>query len=277
MQRTKRTIVGVAASLLGSLLLHALGIVIPLHSCTVPPPIGRPDVALGELDVDTDTEGPEGPVGADPPPPPPQRPAAPKPAPTPEPARTPEPEPEAALPALPAPPAEAEPPLPPAGAHHAGDPNGLAAQRGRLGAAAACADPIAGSWNSSLYDVGRGQWYVFTLTIHRSGAVLSGTIQSRFWQGPRSKPQPPASCVDTKLYAVVSMPATGVLGDHRVRFGSRSFRVEHLFCGGEIQYTPDRFAGTLDSEKNEFQSIVTDGLNLIDQPLLLRRVSCEAD
>lgn len=284
MQRLGRTIAGVLASLVGSLALHLL-FGSRIESCGMPAEatteLGTP---AGEIDIDT--SGPSAGGGGAPPAPEP-------PAPTPKPEKQAPRTPPRTKQADPIEPAEAEPPLPalptpdeteqavaaaplptPTPGAGSGDPNGLAAQRGRLGEAATCTDPVAGTWKATFYDRGRGQWYEFTLHITRDGAALGGTIQSRFWLGSRSSPRSPTSCAETPLYAVVTMPARGAFGEGRVRFGSSSWSLEHLYCGPSVQYSPDRFAGTIDAAKNEFQSIVTDGLNLIDQPLLLRRTGC---
>lgn len=291
MQRLGKTIVGVLGSLVGSLALHVL-VGGSVQRCG---PLDAPTTELGtpagEIDIDTlepgaGTSGASTPAPPEPPPPPPP----PKPSPLATPPRSkpaepleqaedvqPEPAP---LPMLPAPePAEPTPPNAPNAAPAAadpgsGDPNGLAAQRGRLGAAATCTDPVAGTWRASFYDRARSQWYEFTLAIQRDGSMLAGTITSRFWLGPGSNSRTPSSCRETPLYAVVAMPARGVFGEGRVRFGSSSWTLQHLYCGPSVSYTPDRFAGTVDAAKNEFQSLVSDGMNLIDQPLLLRRIGC---
>jgi hypothetical protein len=277
-----KTVLGVLASLSGSLAVHGLAALLPEYGCSHATTVGAPTVGAGEFDVEGIDEGsvaPPSPPAPAPVPVPATKPPPPKPKEPPPPPQDVDP----TLPGLPPPPPEPEaeaavPSVPETAAPAPGDPNALSAQRGRIGEAAECTDPVAGTWRSSLYDGQRRQWYVFTLTVHRAGAVLSGTIQSKFWQGPRSQPRAPTSCAETRLWAVVSMPARGVLGDdNRVRFGSSSFTVEHLHCGDHIDYTPDRFSGTLNPAKNEFQSIVTDGANLIDQPLLLRRIACEGD
>lgn len=176
------------------------------------------------------------------------------------------------LPSLPAPAAETQ--TADSQADDRGGPNSVGAQRQRLGGGAACDDAIAGIWRSSLYDGARGQWYVFTLTVHHEGGLLSGTIESKFWIGGPSSARAPSSCAETKLFAVVSMPAFGTYDAGRMRLGARSWSLSHLYCGDRIEYQVDRFSGQVDLETHELASIVTDGTNLVDQPLLFRRVSC---
>lgn len=240
-----------------------------------------------EADLVVDAVGPEEPPAQqepaalsepEAPEPVPPQPKVATPAPTkPAPARLPlpPPEPDGETPGA----AEAAPPPLPSPARSpmasaSGGPNSLQAQGARLGGGTACEDAVAGVWKSSIYDVLRGQWYAFTLTVHRRGDLLSGTIHSKFWIGSARSARVPTSCAETKLFAVVSMPAMGRVEDGMVRFGARSWKLDNLYCGDTISYSPDRFTGRIDPEAHQFQSVVTDGANLIDQPMLFRRVAC---
>jgi hypothetical protein len=157
----------------------------------------------------------------------------------------------------------------------AGDANSISSQRGRLRAAVECDDPVAGVWMSSIYDMRRAQWYVFTLNMRRSGGSLAGSIESHFWDGLSRDSHPPP-CDETDLHAIVSMPGSGTTDGRRVLFGSSSWRLQRLICGspGQLSYSPDSFSGTIDTLKHEFQSLASDGQNFINEPMLFRRVRC---
>lgn len=157
----------------------------------------------------------------------------------------------------------------------AGDANSISSQRGRLSAAVECEDPVAGVWMSSIFDARRTQWYVFTLTMHHDGGQLSGSIESHFWDGLSRQTRPP-TCDETNLHAIVSMPGSGSTDGRRVVFGSSTWRLQRLICGspGQLAYSPDSFSGTIDSGRNEFKSLASDGQNFINEPMLFRRVRC---
>jgi len=274
---------GLLAALVASMSLHGASFAVTLRSCApraegagVGAESAQAGVVSSDLDIDglepvsTASPAPEPPPPAPPPSPPPPKPAKPaaRKTPTPSPpgpdGETPEEEAEA----------ESAVPVPVPAAESGAGPNSLGAQRQRLGGGAECDDAVAGVWKSSIYDPLRGQWYAFTLTMRRDGEYLSGTIVSKFWTGPRHSARMPSSCAETSLFAQVSMPATGSVEGTRIRFGARSANVDRVFCGDHVQYTPDRFSGHVDPDAHELQSIVTDGLNLVDQPMLFRRVSC---
>lgn len=148
--------------------------------------------------------------------------------------------------------------------------NGLDAQRSRLGDAKACEDPVAGTWQAKVYDAERAQWYTFTLGIRNEGGTLTGSIQSKFWNGASTVGTAPTSCKGSGLYAVVAMPGRGNFDGKRMRFGARTWSLEHLYCGPSllISYSPDRFRGTVDGTRNEMQAMVSDDTNWLDQPML---------
>ncbi len=157
----------------------------------------------------------------------------------------------------------------------AGDANSISSQRGRLKEAVECDDPVAGVWMSSIYDMRRAQWYVFTLSMRHAGGSLSGSIESHFWDGLSRQSRPP-SCDETDLHAIVAMSASGSTDGRRVVFGASSWRLQRLVCGspGQLSYSPDSFSGTIDSGRNEFRSLASDGQNFINEPMVFRRVRC---
>ena len=287
--RTATAHLGLA--LAASILLHGAGIEIELHlaSCA---PHGeragqgheREQAGIADSEIEVGLEAPAVPhhAAAPPEPPPPAAPPRAKPAPrptAPPPLEEPEPEPPEPSPEPPPEPGENEAtpePVPPS-SESGGDPlNSVGAQRRRIGGGATCEDPVAGTWKSSIYDGIRHEWYAFTLSVQRTGNTLSGTIRSHFWAGSAAASAAPSSCAQTRLHALVSMPAQGRYEGGRLRFGARSWQLEQLWCGGAtFAYQPDRFTGTVDEQSHELQTIVTDGVNLIDQPMVFRRVACE--
>ena len=272
---------GLLAALVASMSLHGASFAVTLRSCAPRAEgagVGAESAQAGVVSSDLDIDGLEpastaSPAPEPPPPAPPPSPPPPKPA-KPAARKTPTPSPPAPDGETPEEQAESAVPVPVPAAESGAGPNSLGAQRQRLGGGAECDDAVAGVWKSSIYDPLRGQWYAFTLTIRRDGEYLSGTIVSKFWTGPRHSARMPSSCAETSLFAQVSMPATGSVEGTRIRFGARRANVDRVFCGDHVQYTPDRFSGHVDPDAHELQSIVTDGLNLVDQPMLFRRVSC---
>lgn len=161
----------------------------------------------------------------------------------------------------------------------AGDVNSLSAQRGRLPGAAECDDPAAGTWVSTKYLPNRQQWYVFTLSVRRSGRALTGRIQSRFWNGSPWEPAPPVCIGDRSdpLNAVVTMQGSGSVEGLQMTFGGTSIASMTKLCPSAPfvpSYALDTFTGTLDTERGEFRSIGNDGGRMRDLPLLFRRVAC---
>jgi len=153
-------------------------------------------------------------------------------------------------------------------------------QRARLPPPAHCDDTVAGVWKSHKYDARFGDWYSFTLTIHRDPAdpqKLTGSIQSHSWNGGPEQEQPPA-CTAGVWHWTILMTAEGrVTPEGRIELGGTSWRMENSYCGRPLsagEYNLDNFSGIIDTEIMEFQSVNNDGGRSINDPTVFRRISC---
>lgn len=148
-------------------------------------------------------------------------------------------------------------------------------QRARLPPpATACDDPVAGQWRAHVFYRHVMQWYVFVLDIQREqGDALTGTIRAEFWDGSEHDPQPP-SCGTTRRGEVFEH-ARGDVEGLALRFEATDWRDEQV-CGSiGGGYLLDRFSGTVDPERMEFQSLLNaDAPEWRDVPTVFRRVRC---
>lgn len=155
--------------------------------------------------------------------------------------------------------------------------NTIEGQRSLLPRAATCKDPVAGTWEAHKYNPHLGGlWVHFTLSVHRGAAgALSGPILSHTWSGSPLDSIPP-ECRAGAVNMTVSMNATGTDGGNgRITFGSTRYAVVRVDCTGvETNYAPDHFSGTIDPQRQEFQSVNNDGLNDINAPYVFRRTGC---
>jgi len=157
-------------------------------------------------------------------------------------------------------------------------PSSVEGQRALLPAATTCEDPIAGVWRALKYSpTFGGQWVRFTLRIKREGDVLTGTIRSRIWHGTPSDRTPPA-CRFGQTDTTHAMVATGRATGTAITFGASTHRLVADHCpqlfGGVNDYAPDRFSGTIDAMRQEFQSVNNDGAYDVDEPYVFRRIGC---
>ncbi len=151
-------------------------------------------------------------------------------------------------------------------------------QRARLPPPATeCEDPVAGQWRAHVFYRHVMQWYVFVLDIERAeGNELVGSIQAEFWDGSETDPQPPRC--DTGVHrGSVFEHATGDAHDLAIRFEATDWRDEQV-CGSlGMGYLLDRFSGTIDPERMEFQSLLNaDAPEWRDVPTVFRRVRCSS-
>ncbi len=156
-----------------------------------------------------------------------------------------------------------------------GAPNTIEGQRALLPSAMACADPVAGRWEALKYNPIWGDWVHFTLVIHATGGALVGTITSRTWSGSPSDSSPPP-CGDNSFDIVVQMNGHGHSDSPtRIEFGASSYTITSTRCTtSTLSYSPDRFSGTIDARRQEFQSVNNDGSRDIDAPYVFRRTGC---
>jgi hypothetical protein len=149
-------------------------------------------------------------------------------------------------------------------------------QRDRLPPPATeCSDPIAGQWRAHVFYAHVRQWYVFVLDIERVGeSELRGSIKAEFWDGDDDDQQPPECRIGSGRAAVFE-PASGEAKGLDIRFDATSWRDEQV-CGSlGLDYLLDRFSGTIDPERMEFQSLLNaDAPQWRDIPTVFRRVRC---
>ena len=162
-----------------------------------------------------------------------------------------------------------------------GAPATIQEQRNRLPPPADCGeDPVAGVWKSHAYYPGHGQWYIFTLTIHRDPdreGHLVGNVHSHYWTGTPDDEEPPP-CRPGGYHQTVIMPADGTVNDMQIEFGGTSWEAEQNFCGPPVMgYFPDRFSGIIDPQIEEFQSVNNDGGPMVNYPTVFRRSRCLTD
>jgi hypothetical protein len=164
-------------------------------------------------------------------------------------------------------------------------PGTVSEQRARLPPPAVCGDdPVIGYWRSHQFLESDEDWTEFTLEIHRAGDAkdgrLVGKIFNHSWQGGPEREQP-GECGPEQLYRVrVSLEAVGEVKDGQIRFEGTSWKMDEMVCGrfqGEFRYFLDRFTGTVDPERQEFQSVNNDGGRMVNHPTVFRRVRCFSD
>lgn len=151
-------------------------------------------------------------------------------------------------------------------------------QRARLPPAADCEDSIQGIWRAHHFDARRGEWYVLSAEIRRTApgaSDLVGQIHSHFWLGTKSDAQPPP-CGRSNHQASVRQPARGRVNGLKIEFGAKSWEPDSDPCPVEfgIGYNPDRLSGTVDPGRLEFQTLVNDGGNWVNEPVVFRRIQC---
>ncbi|MFO7563327.1 MAG: hypothetical protein R6X02_11850 [Enhygromyxa sp.] len=138
-------------------------------------------------------------------------------------------------------------------------------------------DPIAGVWQAHVHYAHVRQWYLFELSIERDPAgegSLRGSIRAEFWDGDADHPQPPL-CDEPGYRAGVVERARGRADDLALSFEAVDWQDLEL-CGPKRgAYLLDRFSGTVDPERMEFQSVLNaDAPQWRDVPTVFRRVRC---
>lgn len=141
-------------------------------------------------------------------------------------------------------------------------------------------DPIAGVWQAHAYYAHVEQWYLFRLDVSRdpddpNGERLRGTIDVEFWDGGPDVSQPPA-CGPPADRRGIFEHAAGEAHGLALRFDSYDWR-DTSVCGPHDarDYLLDRFSGTVDPERMEFQSLLNaDAPEWRDVPTVFRRVRC---
>lgn len=131
-----------------------------------------------------------------------------------------------------------------------------------------------------IYAENRSEWYEYSLDIQRKAPgsdLLEGTLASHFWHGGKDDSKPPPCSLAFGYEANVSMPdGTGSIDkDLTVIFGATKWKLDKLVCGHTtIRYNPDHFSGTIDPQRQEFQSVNNDGGMAVNEPAVFRRISC---
>jgi hypothetical protein len=154
----------------------------------------------------------------------------------------------------------------------------VADQRARLPPPAECDDPITGTWRGLTWYPNHREWFEFTLEIQRApdgAGALTGSILAHFWDGVPEVSEPGA-CTGPGNRVVVRQPAIGTFDGKRVTFRGTSWEVERAVCGKwSGDYAVEQFLGTLEPERQEFQS-VNDWSEGDDdeEPTVFRRIRC---
>jgi hypothetical protein len=160
----------------------------------------------------------------------------------------------------------------------AGSGNGFGAdsiegQRSLLPKAAVCKDPVAGFWEALKYSPFHGNWVHFKLTVRREGGSVHGTIISRIWSGGPRDSTPPG-CFLGGYDVTASMNAMGATNGINISFGSSHATILLTQCPFNGDYYPDNFSGSIDEQRQEFQSRNNDGAVDFDVPYVFRRTGC---
>lgn len=157
-------------------------------------------------------------------------------------------------------------------------------QRARLPPPAVCRDPIEGVWASHKWEPPYNEWMIFTLEIRRNpgrapsaeGALaLTGRITAQAWigAGPRAVQPPP--CFAGLQHWIVEMTAEGSARGLELEFHGTRWWLQQSLCGSRyFGYNLDHFSGTIEPERQEFQSVNNDGGRSINDPTVFRRVRC---
>lgn len=151
-------------------------------------------------------------------------------------------------------------------------------QRARLPPPATdCSDPVTGTWMSHAYYPHARQWYVVNLDVRRVAGrpnALTGQMRVHFWTGDERTSEPPA-CAPGTLRAEVRETAQGTIApDGTIVFSGTSYTRERDYCGWSGGYALDTYSGKIDFALMEFQSILDDGHNFRNIPVVFRRVAC---
>jgi hypothetical protein len=154
----------------------------------------------------------------------------------------------------------------------------VAEQRARLPPAAECDDPITGAWRGLTWYPDHGAWFEFTLEIQRTPGKpgeLAGSILAHFWDGVPEVSEPGA-CTGPGKRVVVRQPAVGTFDGKQVSFRGTSWKVERVICGSwSGPYIVEQFVGTLEPERQEFQSVNDWSPGHDDEePTVFRRIRC---
>lgn len=162
-----------------------------------------------------------------------------------------------------------------------GSVSSVSEQRKRLPPPAACGGELSGVWKSHNYSERMADWTQFTLYLDPDPAEptkVIGRIVNRSWEGAPEQSEPPASC-DGRGHWIVSMDAAGQAKGAQIEvWGVGEWRLDEVLCGdGDFGYNLDHFTGTIDTERQEFQSLNNDGGNAVNEPTVFRRVRCQVD
>lgn len=140
-------------------------------------------------------------------------------------------------------------------------------------------DPLTGTWQAHTYYAHVQQWYRFELEVRRdpedpAGERLKGSIHAEFWNGGPERSEPPR-CSDPGRRRAVFENATGRGEGFELRFEAVDWRDAQL-CGPlGGGYLLDRFSGTVEPERWEFQSVLNaDAPQWRDVPTVFRRIRC---
>jgi len=154
-------------------------------------------------------------------------------------------------------------------------PGTVAEQRARLPPAAECQDTVEGKWKAHVYSPRFDDWHIHTLYIRRvegSKTALAGKMTAEVWDGGPDDQQPPP-CRGRTHYKV-TMPSKGKAKNGEISFSGTSLKLDSVLCGRYVGYNVDNYAGRIEEERQEFQSINNDGGRAVNEPVVFRRIGC---
>ncbi len=156
----------------------------------------------------------------------------------------------------------------------------VAEQRNRLPPPpdAECRDPVSGTWMAHVFYEHVNQWYLFKLELDMDAEQqITGTIRSEWWDGDAKVEKPP-ECGPPHFRRAVFEPATGRFDGKVITLNATSWEpLRSHVCGWTRgNYLLDNFEGEVDTELQEFQSLLNaDAPEWRDVPTVFRRVQCE--
>ena len=140
----------------------------------------------------------------------------------------------------------------------------------------ACQDPVAGRWLAHVYYTHVTEWYRFTVDLSPTGeGKYAGEIHAHYWQGGPGDAAP-TPCNQGGRQTSVRENAIASLNGLHLSVDALDWKRDSPTCRStSAGYLLDHFSGTIDPERQEFESLLNaDAPEWRDVPTVFRRVSC---